>query len=159
MQKQTKNPLIQKTNKKPFIQKTRNLILFSPGTAEVLKILKRGTCRNNRSSFDEIGFASNPARICEGGDLQKARDQKFVQKISCIFPTKKERSQRKAKTKNTLDASKLLIFYRFSCFLSKIHNFSYYQILLKSWKWCKNVSGGPYTYLMKLNISINACYF
>ena len=132
MQKQTKNPLIQKTNKKPFIQKTRNLILFSPGTAEVLKILKRGTCRNNRSSFDEIGFASNPAKICEGGDLQKARDQKFDQKISCIFPTKKERSQRKAKTKNTLDASKLLIFYRFSCFLSKIHNFSYYQILLES---------------------------
>ena len=159
MQKQTKNPLIQKTNKKPFIQKTRNLILFSPGTAEVLKILKRGTCRNNRSSFDEIGFASNPAKICEGGTYRRPEIKSLFKKSLAYFQQKKRDHKEKQKSKNTLDVSKLLIFYRFSCFLSKIHNFSYYQILLKSWKWCKNVSGGPYTYLMKLNISINACYF
>ena len=86
-----KTHLYKKRTNNPFIQKnTRNLILFSPGTAEVLKFLRGvqvGTSRN-RSSFDEIGFASNSAKSW-GGDAQKARDQNFVQKISCGFPTKK----------------------------------------------------------------------
>lgn len=99
MQKQTKNPLIQKTNKKPFIQKTRNLILFSPGTAEVLKILKRGTCRNNRSSFDEIGFASNPAKICEGGTYRRPEIKSLFKKSLAYFQQKKRDHKERQKPK------------------------------------------------------------
>ena len=164
--KQKSHSYKKRTKNTHLYKNTRNMILFSPGTAEVLKFLRwvqavieahlqrvgcdrflgrthaprTSRCKCARTSvrtfnigwshftlctstltFCKLTFFQQFFSIFQGGTHRRPEIKILFKKSLADFQQKREIMK---KTKILWVLVNFLVFYRFSCFLSRIHNFS-----------------------------------